>query len=94
MMSLPVWLPGSMFLRGGGLCPGRVSAGTPHRIRIAGGTHPSGMHSCPVTGSVIEEKFDMQTDCKIIFPKHLQNFHPQSKCFLTKLLFDMISKIF
>ena len=118
-MSLPVWMPGPIFILGylydvtsclaawfhipsvgGGVSVwewGSLSreglCRDLHRIRKVGGTHPSVMHSCPVTGSVIEEKFDMQTDCKIIFCKHLYNFHPQSKCFWQNS-YDMISKIF
>ena len=48
MMSLPVWLPGPMFLPGrfcpGGICPGGLyRGGLPSGIRKAGGTHLTGM---------------------------------------------------
>ena len=57
MIPLPVWLPGPMFLLGGGFCPGSrwdgslfmgVSVVRPPspKIRKAGNMHPTGMLSC------------------------------------------------
>ena len=57
MMSLPVWLPDPMLLRGGvsiqkGVTPSRGHDTTPHwychlvAVTKAGGTHLTGMHTC------------------------------------------------
>ena len=69
MMSLPVWLPGPMFLRGvsvpgpmsleEGVCPGSLK-GNPG-IRKAGGTHSTGMLSCQLLFSV----YKLATICKL-----------------------------
>ena len=61
MMSLPVWLPGPMFLPGGLCLGGRIICigegslprrdlfqGDPPYGARAGGTHPTGMLSCLV----------------------------------------------
>ena len=58
MMSLPVWLPGPMFLQegvptggwGGGLSTRVLAPPSPYRdlvaVAKAGGPHTTGMHSC------------------------------------------------
>ena len=82
MMSLPVWLPGPMFLLeclcpsthvpSSGLCPEEVSvwgvsAGRPPAgIRKASSTHPNGMHSCIVC-------VDIFTTFSILFKFNLAN---------------------
>ena len=44
----------SVYPRGGGLCPGGLCHGDPPLRQYAGGTHPTGMHSCLIHDFIFE----------------------------------------